>query len=159
MIPTLRLLLATGIALAGVAAYASPREQAADAVTWNGSVQAVWQERCAQCHGADSPSATAFEADEEAWIARGKGPRMASHAEIVQFVVWPDTGALMRRLDDGRNTEDGQPGSMYLYLGEDEDERQRNLALFRAWVGEDGWTLKRWDAVSKQDLDRIRAYE
>jgi hypothetical protein len=38
-------------------------------------------------------------------------------------------------LDDGKNTKDGKPGNMYQYLGATEDERQKNLKLFKKWVG------------------------
>jgi len=60
----------------------------------------------------------------------------------------------MRRLNAGGGTQEGKPGNMYRYLGETEEERQRNLGLFKGWVG--NWTLKRWKEISKEDLDGIK---
>ncbi|MCK7501111.1 MAG: hypothetical protein MZW92_71545 [Comamonadaceae bacterium] len=53
----------------------------------------------------------------------------------------------MRRLDDGKNTKDGKPGNMLQYLGASDEERLKNLGLFKAWVG--NWTLKRWPEITK----------
>jgi len=60
----------------------------------------------------------------------------------------------MRRLDDGKNTKDNKPGNMYQNLGADEQERQKNLKLFRDWVG--NWTLKRFPDLTKEDLAGIQ---
>ncbi|MRR36663.1 cytochrome C, partial [bacterium] len=68
--------------------------------------------------------------------------------------AWPDTGALMRRLDDGKNAKEGKPGNMYKHLGTTEEERQKNLALFKAWVG--NWNLKKWPEVTKEELDGVK---
>jgi hypothetical protein len=68
----------------------------------------------------------------------------------------------MRRLDDGKASPGGKPGNMYRYLGGDEQERQKNLAVFKAWVGEGGWNLNRWaargdvPAVTKDQLDKLK---
>ena len=41
-----------------------------------------------------------------------------------------------------------------------EEERQRNLNLFKEWVGKDAWKLNRWQArgtvpaITKEDLER-----
>jgi hypothetical protein len=90
-----------------------------------------------------------------------KGPRMDSYADMIMLVGWPDTGAVMRRLDDGANAG-GKPGNMYQFLGASEEERQKNLQIFKAWVGLEGWILKRWGArgnvpaVTKEELDKIQ---
>ena len=63
----------------------------------------------------------------------------------------------MRRLDDGKNAKDGKPGNMYTTLGATEAERQKNLARFKEWIGKDAWTLKRRDAITKEELARIQA--
>ncbi|QKT03929.1 cytochrome C [Ectothiorhodospiraceae bacterium 2226] len=129
---------------------------AADEITYRTHVAPLWEARCAACHGAKSPYLGEFEQDEERFVALGQGPRMDSYADLIMFVGWPDTGALMRRLDDGRNRDDGEPGNMYEHLGDDEAERQQNLATFKAWVGGDeAWTLKRWRDISKEELDRL----
>ncbi|MBI5905326.1 MAG: hypothetical protein HZB86_07205 [Deltaproteobacteria bacterium] len=50
--------------------------------------------------------------------------------------------------------EDGMPGNMYRNLGVTEEERQKNLKLFKAWVG--NWVLKRWPEVTKEELHGIK---
>ena len=51
---------------------------------------------------------------------------------------------------------------MNQYLGATEAERAANLKLVKAWVGEGGWNLNRWEvrdtvpAVTKQQLDKIK---
>jgi hypothetical protein len=90
-------------------------------------------------------------------------PRTDSYADLVQLISWPDSGALMRRLDDGANTTDKKPGNMYRHLGENDAERAKNLQVFKAWLGGEGtWNLNRWTArgelpaITKEQLDRIK---
>jgi hypothetical protein len=51
---------------------------------------------------------------------------------------------------------------MYQFLGTSDEERQKNLQTFKAWVGPEGWILKRWNArgnvpgITKEELDKIR---
>jgi hypothetical protein len=68
-----------------------------------------------------------------------------------------EAGALMRRLDDGKNTKDGKPGNMHLNLGGTDAERAANLELFRKWIG--NWTLKRRKDLGKEELEAIKAPE
>ena len=81
---------------------------------------------------------------------------------MIFFIGWPDTGAIMRRLDDGKSVKDGKPGNMYQYLGATEEDRQKNLNTFKNWVGKDAWTLKRWEAragtpgISREELEKIQ---
>jgi len=63
---------------------------------------------------------------------------------------------MMRRLDDGSNTKDGQPGNMYRHLGRKE-ERAENLKLFKKWIGEDAWSMKKTAEYTEEDLRRIKA--
>jgi hypothetical protein len=63
----------------------------------------------------------------------------------------------MRRLDDGKNTKDGKPGNMYLYLGGTDQERAANLSVFKHWVG--GWTLKRKADITEEERKAIKALE
>lgn len=86
---------------------------------------------------------------------------MMGYAELTSYVVWPETGALMRRLDDGSNG--GNPGNMYEHLGKTERERQANLQIFKNWVGgEEAWFYNRWNArgdvpgVSKEQINRLK---
>lgn len=91
------------------------------------------------------------------------GSATDAYADLIFFVGWPDIGAVMRRLDDGKNTSDGKPGNMYQYLGAAEEERQKNLNLVKEWVGKDAWKLNRWKtrgnvpAITKEDMDKIQA--
>lgn len=122
--------------------------------TWSQQIKPIVDARCAACHGADAPEYPAFKKDKDAWTAKGVGPRMDTYTHLVYFTGWPDTGALMRRLDDGAAKDDKKPGNMYQHLGDSEAERQTNLALFKAWVG--NWTHKRFDALTKDDLAGIK---
>lgn len=124
------------------------------AVAYSADIKPVFEKRCAKCHGQDSPEHAEFIRDKRKFKAMGKGPRMDSYTRMLFFIGWPDTGAVMRRLDDGKDTKDGRPGNMYKKLGDTEEERQRNLAVFKKWIG--NWTLKRWAAAEKEDLDQIK---
>ena len=132
-------------------------------VTYRKDIAPLWQTKCVTCHGAQSPYLGDFEENAKKYQDELKGPRMDTYADLTSFVAWPDTGAIMRRLDDGTNSADHKPGNMYQNLGATEEERQKNLKLFKAWVGEDAWILKRWNkkgdvpAVTKEELNKIKA--
>ena len=128
----------------------------AQEITYRKHIRPLWEARCSPCHGAASPEGAEFDENKEKFKALSKGPRMDSYVGLVSFVAWPDTGALMRRLDDGKSTTDGKPGNMYVNLGASEEERQKNLALFKAWVGASAWMPKRPDAITKEELLRIK---
>lgn len=136
-------------------------QAAASEVSYRKDIRPLWESRCSSCHGKNSPLMPQFEEDSERYEARNLGPRMASYSELIYFVGWPETGALMRRLDDGSTA--GTPGNMYQNLGDTETERQANLQLFKRWVGgDDAWFLNRWNArgevpgVTKDQLDRLK---
>lgn len=131
----------------------------ANDVTYRKDIRPLWEEKCQACHGADSPSLAEFEANEEHFTLLSRGPRMDSYGNLIAYTGWPDTGALMRRLDDGKNTSDGKPGNMYLHLGAEEGERQANLARFKAWLGEGGWFLGKFKDLDKATLEKIRVPE
>jgi hypothetical protein len=90
-------------------------------------------------------------------------PRLDTYAYFMNHVVWPETGAIMRRLDDGKGPSGGKPGNMYVYLGSDDAERAKNLQAIKAWLGDGAWNLNRWEkrgdtpAISKEQLDKIKA--
>ena len=134
-----------------------PTASAVADVDYHKDIRPLWQEKCAACHGAESPYVGDFKAAKEKFTAAMKGPRMDTYADLLYFVAWPDTGALMRRLDNGKSTSDGKAGNMYQYLGKTDAEREKNLGVFKAWVGDDAWTLKRRDAITKDDLNKIKA--
>lgn len=142
------------VAAAVVASAALLRDARAEEVTYTKHIRPLVEARCSACHGGDSPEYPEFKADARRYEAESKGPRLDGHTYLGYFAGWPDTGALMRRLDDGKARKDGKPGNMYEHLGDTEAERQRNLALFKAWVGH--WTLKRWPEVTKEELGRLK---
>lgn len=126
----------------------------AEGSSYRSHIVPIMEARCLTCHGSDSPEYPEFKSDPTRYIKAKKGPRMDSYTHLVFFVAWPDTGAIMRRLDDGQNTKDGKPGNMYKYLGDTEQERQKHLAIFKSWIG--SWTLKRWFEVTKEEIDAMR---
>jgi hypothetical protein len=135
---------------------------AADEVTYRKHVRPLFQEQCASCHGADAPYLGDFKEDKDNYVEDELGPRMDTYADLIFFIGWPDTGAIMRRLDDGKSTKDGKAGNMYEHLGDDDQERQKNLNVFKAWVGEDAWMLKRWNVrgdvpgATKEEITRMK---
>ena len=135
----------------------------AQEVTYRGAIAPLWKSKCIACHGAQSPERADFLLDEEGYAKKSQGPRMDSYERFIAFIAWPDTGALMRRLDDGTSPNaDGKPGNMYLHLGATDEERAANLKVVKAWVGEGAWNLNRWGkrgdvpAATKDQLDRIK---
>jgi hypothetical protein len=134
----------------------------AQEVSYRSTIAPLWQSKCVACHGAQSPERADFLLDEKGYAAKSQGPRMDSYERFIAFIAWPDTGALMRRLDDGSSAHaGGKPGNMYRYLGANEAERAANLNRVKAWVGVGAWNLNRWEkrgdvpAVSKEQLQKI----
>ncbi|MHB1052724.1 MAG: cytochrome C [Thiobacillus sp.] len=131
-------------------------------VTYRKDIRPLWDARCSACHGAASPYLGDFLENQSTFIKQMQGPRMDTYADLIFFVGWPDAGAIMRRLDDGKNSKDGKPGNMYQFLGATDEERQASFKVFKAWVGEDAWNHKRWDAkgdmpgVTKEELSKIK---
>ena len=136
--------------------------QAAD-ITYRNDVQPLLKAQCAECHGDGAPTLAEFLLDQEKYKKEKSGPRIDTYADLLQLVGWPDTGAFMRRLDDGANTADKKPGNMYRYLGKTDVERAANLKTLKAWVGDEGsWNLNRWakrgdvPAITKEQLDKLK---
>jgi hypothetical protein len=132
----------------------------AQETTYSKDIKPLFESKCAACHGAGAPTLAEFLKDQKKFEAAMKGPRMDSYADMIMLVGWPDTGAVMRRLDDGKSAG-GKPGNMYQYLGTTDEERQTNLQTFKAWVGPEGWALNRFKArgnvpgISKEQLEKI----
>ena len=156
MLKIVKIILALGLT-AGVCVSALAQD-----VTYRKHIRPLMVQKCLFCHGADAPYLGDFDENKKKFEAAFKGPRMDTYADLVFFVGWPDTGAIMRRLDDGKNTSDGKPGNMYQNLGATEEERQKNLELFKQWVGKDAWKLNRWEArgkvpaITKEAMDKIK---
>jgi len=144
----------TGYALFLALALALPFGAHAEEVRYTTHIKPVFDAKCSGCHGPDSSEYPEFNANKKKYAEMFKGPRMDSYAHLIYFTGWPDTGSLMRRLDDGKNSKDGKPGNMYQHLGAGEEERQKNLMLFKEWVG--NWTLKRWPEITKEEMNGIR---
>ena len=132
-------------------------------ISYRTHIAPLWQSKCIACHGAMSPERAEFLLDEKGYEAKSQGPRMDSYERFIAFVVWPDTGALMRRLDDGSSMyAGGKPGNMHQYLGATEAECAVNLALVKRWIGDGAWNLNRWEkkgevaAATKEQLDKIK---
>jgi mono/diheme cytochrome c family protein len=150
----IRLAIAAAIACFATAAGAQD-------VTWRKDVGPIVAAKCGGCHGANAPEYNDWMAlgDEK----RSKVPaRMDTYPHFMSYVVWPATGAMMRRLDDGK-AAGGKPGNMYAFLGSSDEERAKNLATIKAWLGEGAWNLNRWTArgevpgVTKDQLEKIKA--
>jgi hypothetical protein len=138
-------------------AFAATSPALAEDITYTKHIRPVWEDQCERCHGSSAPTYETFKADPKKYEADDKGPRMDSYETLVFFLNGEkEAGALMRRLDDGTNTKDGQPGSMYRHLGRS-DKRKANLQLFKQWVGEEAWVVKKSDEFSKEDLQKIKA--
>ena len=145
------------VALGAMAAFAGAA--AAQSVTYQNTVKKVLDERCSACHYSSkgAPTMADFQKDKEAWTKKFKGPSLADYASVMILVKGSDAGALMRRLDDGKNTKDGKPGNMYNYLGKDAKERAERLDTMKKWVG--SWSLKRRKELSDAELAAITAPE
>lgn len=141
--------------MAAAAVFAGLSAVRAEEVTYRKHIKAIIDAKCIGCHGQDAaPEYHAFKEEKEKWLSRGQGMRLDTYSHLVFYTAWPDTGALMRRLDDGEGRKDGKPGNMYRHLGATEEERQRNLKLFREWVG--NWTHVKWPEITKEDMERIK---
>jgi mono/diheme cytochrome c family protein len=124
-------------------------------VTYENTIRDVVAAHCAECHGATAPSMADFKKEKDKYTQEKLGPRMDTYENLMVMVNGSDTGAIMRRLDDGANTKDGKPGNMHKYLGKDDAQRATNLALFKRWVG--GWNLKRGNEISEEEKKAVLA--
>ena len=106
------------------ACMASSMSLLAQEVTYRNQVKPMIQKLCAECHGDGAPTLAEFKLAEEKYKKEKLGPNTSTYENLLQIIAYTDTGAFMRRLDDGTNTADKKPGNMYKYLGETE----QNLA-------------------------------
>lgn len=130
-------------------------------LTWRKDVGPIVAAKCAMCHGDKAP-------EFNDWMLLGDdkrktvASRMDTYPHFMSYVVWPATGAMMRRLDDGK-AAGGKPGNMYQYLGGSDEERAKNLKTIKDWLGDGAWNLNRWNArgdvpaVTKEQLEKIKA--
>ncbi|MBI5485087.1 MAG: cytochrome C [Deltaproteobacteria bacterium] len=123
-------------------------------VTWQKDIKPIFDKQCASCHSTGSPEHDEFSKDKKKWIDKSIGMRMDSYSLLVSYVGWPQTGALIRRLDDGSGKADKKAGNMYEHLGDTEAMRKANLDTFKAWVG--NWNPKRWKDITKDELNALK---
>jgi len=128
---------------------------AQEKVTYTNAIAALVEKKCAECHGPKSPTMEEFDKNKQAFKDKDLGPRYDTYENLLVVVNGADLGALMRRLDDGKNTKDGKPGNMNKHLGETPEERAKNLDVFKRWIG--GWTLKRKNEVNDAERAAILA--
>lgn len=128
-----------------------------DAVTYEKEIKKIMSEQCLSCHGSDAPTMVEFKKDQEKFKKAMKGPRADTYANLMVMVNGSDTGALMRRLDDGKNAANGKPGNMYEYLGRTDGEKAKNLEVIKKWIG--GWTLKRNKDITEEERKAIKSLE
>ncbi len=139
---------------------ALPSVVAAD-VTYRKDIAPLLKANCAECHSGDAPTLQEFNLDPDKYVKEKVGPRNDTYENLLMLIAYPDPGAFMRRLDDGTHTADKKPGNMYKRLGENEEERQKNLATLKAWLGEGAWNMNRWvkkgdmPAITKEQLDKL----
>jgi hypothetical protein len=92
--------------------------------TWRKDVGPMIAARCGTCHDARGP-----EYDDWNLMTEDKrrtvAPRMDTYPHFMSSVVWPATGAMQRRLDDGK-AAGGKPGNRYRYFGGSDEERAKN---------------------------------
>ena len=150
------------LTIAVVTAFVTWPAQGAD-VSYRNDIRPLIKAQCDECHGADAPTLAEFLLDQEKYKKDKVGPRTDTYADLLQLIGWSDTGAFMRRLDDGTNTADKKPGNMYKHLGETDPERAKNLNLLKDWIGGEGsWNLNRWakrgdvPAIAKEQLDKLQ---
>ncbi|MFN3846085.1 MAG: hypothetical protein ACK4RZ_09730 [Paracoccaceae bacterium] len=131
----------------------------AEELTWRDDIEPMIAAKCGACHGSDKPTYGEWRLLSDEDRAR-VGSRMDSYDHFMSYVIWPATGAMQRRLDDGTNLG-GQPGNMYVFLGATDEERAENLKMLSDWLG--AWNLNRWTArddvpgVTKEQLEAIIA--
>jgi hypothetical protein len=130
-------------------------------VTWRSEIGPMVSAKCGACHGASAP-------EYNDWMLLGDekrktvAPRLDTYPTFMSHVIWPGTGAVMRRLDDGK-AAGGKPGNMYQNLGSNDEERAKNLKQVKDWIGASAWNLNRWNAsgdvpgITKAQMEKIKA--
>ncbi|MDD5031112.1 MAG: cytochrome C [Rhodoferax sp.] len=133
-------------------------------VTYRNDIAPMFKAQCAECHSADAkaPTLQEYKLDQKKYDKEKVGPRTDTYENLVMLIAYPDSGALMRRLDDGTSTlAGGKPGNMYKNLGSTDAERVKNLATVKAWLGEGAWNLNRWSkkgevpGITKEEQDKL----
>lgn len=148
-------LLSISIGLAALATGCATAPTSSSRITYDNSIRHLIEEQCSECHGSNAPTMSDFKKDEARYKAKDLGPRMDTYENLMVFVDGADTGAIMRRLDDGASKADGKPGNMYKQLGANETQRAANLSLFKRWIG--SWNLKRAKDLGDEERKSVLA--
>ena len=91
-------------------------------MTWRKDIQPLVKENCGGVPRREfAPAYEDWNLDRKNFEAKRIGPRMDTYADFMRHVVWPATGSMARRLDDGKNAG-GKPGNMHAFPG---PERRR----------------------------------
>jgi hypothetical protein len=149
----------TSILFVGLVAIAA--SASAEDLTWQKDIQPIIAAKCAGCHGTGQPGFADWNVQRKK--NKSLAPQLVTYAYFMNHVVWPETGAIMRRLDDGKGAAGGKPGNMYAFLGADDAERAKNLQTIKTWLGKGAWNLNRWKkrgdtpAITKEQLAKIKA--
>jgi hypothetical protein len=143
------------VLFAGIITSAGAQE-----LTWRKDIQPIITAKCAVCHGAKQPGFADWNVQRV--TDKNLAPQLVTYAYFMNHVVWPETGAIMRRLDDGKGAPGAKPGNMYPMLGSNDAERAKNLQTIKTWLGDGAWNLNRWEkrdmpAIAKEQLDKIKA--
>jgi hypothetical protein len=140
----------TAILLTAIFCLATGFAYAQD-VRYNADIKPIFDAKCAgSCHADGALEYEAWKKDSAKLKENMVGMKMDTFRSITDFVLWPNTGALMRRIDNGQNTKDGKPGNMFEYLGDTPEEREKNLAVFKKWVPV--WSLGRLNDLTKEQI-------
>jgi hypothetical protein len=135
----------------------------ANDLTWRKDIEPIVQANCGACHGSKAPIYEEWNHDREKWTKENVGPRLDTYVDFMRHVVWPATGSVMRRLDDGKTAANGKPGNMFTFLGATDAERTKNLQTIKAWLGDGAWNHQRWQGrgavpgITKEQLDKVKA--
>ena len=151
---------------APVAAVKGVAVPAKAVVSYRKDIAPMLEKYCAECHTAKAgaPTLKEYDLNKEYFEKEKLGPRHDAYELVLQLIAYPDTGAFMRRLDDGTSQyAGGKPGNMYKHLCEkgNDAECAANLKVIKAWVGEGGWNLNRFKArgdvpaITKERLDKL----
>ncbi|MFC1855455.1 cytochrome C [Thermodesulfobacteriota bacterium] len=124
-------------------------------ITYDKDIKKVMVQFCESCHGSDAPDSVEYHKNRDKYVAAGVSIRMDRYEYLMNFVNGDDFGALSSHLDDGKNREEMTPGSMYQYLGETEDKRQKNLQMFKDWLGH--WSTATRRTLEQQQTDNLLA--
>ena len=146
--------------LAVLLAAAAASSAGANDLTWRKDIGPMIATRCGTCHGAGAP-----EYNDGNLIPQEKRrsvPRMDSDPHFMSSVVWPATGAMKRRLDDGK-AAGGKSGNLYPYLGSSNEVRAGNLKMLNDWLGDGTCNLNHFKArgdmpaITKEQPEKIKA--